>query len=194
MKLPGLYYVGNVYRPSDDSWLAVDMLSSIRPVGKLCLDLGCGSGVLGIFALINGYCERAIFVDVDEDAVETTRLNLSNNGIEHRALVILSDSVSLRGGFADVVLANPPYLPSDGGLNDVAVEGGPMGYETALYFVTVASEVLREGGWLILVYSSLTGPEVITRFLSSQGFKIERVLEKAFFFETIFAVGCIKLG
>lgn len=194
MKLPKLNYLGNVYRPSDDSWLAIDMLSSVRPIARLCLDLGSGSGVLGIFALINGHCERVVFVDVDEDAVETTRLNTVENEVDHRSLVILTDDVLLRDEFADLVLANPPYLPSDKASDDIAVSGGPRGYETALYFITCASKVLKRGGWLILVYSSLSGPEVIEQALDSLGFKVERLFRKAFFFEIIYAVGCVKLG
>lgn len=195
MKMPKLEFIGRVYRPSDDTWLAINLLDRVKPPGDICLDLGCGSGVLGLYAILNGYCKRVVFVDIDHDAVETANLNTLINKVQHRSLVALADDVVLYPNSVDVVLANPPYLPAnEEGVVDKAVEAGPEGYEVALYFIDYASTVLKSGGYLILVYSSLSKPQVIQDYLKFKGFKVSHVLQKQFFIETIYAVGCIKIG
>jgi ribosomal protein L11 methyltransferase len=47
------------------------------------LDVGCGSGILALVALMLG-ASRARAVDVDPDAVEVTRENATRNGLDER--------------------------------------------------------------------------------------------------------------
>ncbi len=80
--------------------------------GKRVLDLGCGSGILGIGALVLG-ADFCLGCDIDPKAPDVVRSNAGLNGIgpdRLRALAgdIISD-VSLRksfGGDYDLVLAN----------------------------------------------------------------------------------------
>jgi ribosomal protein L11 methyltransferase len=80
--------------------------------GKRVLDLGCGSGILGIGALVLG-CESSTGCDIDPKAPDVAMANAALNGIgaerfQVRAGDILSDS-SLRkalGTGYDIVLAN----------------------------------------------------------------------------------------
>lgn len=193
MKYPSLSYVGDVYRPSDDTWLIIDTIENRNPRGDLCLDLGSGSGVLGLFLLLNNLCRRVVFVDISEDAVESTKLNTLLNNVMHLSLIVLSDEKTLRERSIDVVLSNPPYLPiRDPGRVDIAVEGGLEGYETVLYFIEYASEVLVNRGLFYLVYSSLSRPEYIVDQLGKRGFNIEYSNSRRFFFETIYVVECVK--
>ncbi|MEM0246130.1 MAG: methyltransferase [Desulfurococcaceae archaeon] len=193
-RLPRLEYVGDVYRPSDDTWLLLGVIERGAFQGKLCLDIGAGSGILGIYALLNGTCERAVFLDVMEDAVESTKMNTEINGVHHRSIVVLSDAPVIGEATIDICFANPPYLPVHDHHNvDVATEGGPGGYETAVYFVDFASKVLKRGGRLYLAYSSLSKPEIIEGVLGLHGFKVNYVERKHFFYETIYAVECVKL-
>lgn len=188
-----VYYVGRVYRPSDDTWLLLDVLHERGPKGDLCIDLGAGSGILGIYALLNGFCKRVVFVDVMEDAVESARLNTVANKVHHVSVVALSDGVVGADESVDIVIANPPYLPAqDPSRIDVTVEGGVEGYETVLNFIDFAREVLRRGGVLYLVYSSLSRPEVILAYLEDRGMRVSYSKYKRFFYETIYAVECVK--
>lgn len=190
---PKLEYIGNVYRPSDDTWLLLSMVDEVKPRGRLCIDLGAGSGIVGLYAMLNGYCEKVVFVDISDHAVGTTKYNAELNGVDHRALVVQSDSTVLIEGVADVVMANPPYLPAYSPEElDITTEGGVEGYETAVYFVEFASSALRQGGLLFMVYSSLSKPEIIEHSIVTQGFRILWSKSKNFFYETIIAVGCEK--
>jgi release factor glutamine methyltransferase len=192
--MPRLCYVGNVYKPSDDTWLLIETLEKRKPRGYTCLDLGSGTGILGLYALLNGYCRRVVFIDIDEDAVESTRGSVELNNVGG-GIVVQTDTYVLREGSFDLVLANPPYLPSEEGApHDVAVDGGLEGWETVVYFIEYASKALRTGGLLYLVYSSFTKPEVVMTALKANGFKLNYALHKHFFFEELYSVECVKLA
>ena len=83
----------------------------VRP-GMKVLDLGCGSGILSIAALLLG-AERAFACDIDEKAVDVAYENAALNGVGRdrytvRAGDVLSDQGLRRdmGGGWDIVVAN----------------------------------------------------------------------------------------
>ena len=51
-----------VYAPSDDSFLLLDALKAEKPA--TALDLGCGSGIIGLQMLMNG--SSVLFADIQE--------------------------------------------------------------------------------------------------------------------------------
>ena len=77
------------------------------------LDVGCGSGVLGIAAAKLGF-DPVFAVDTDPAAIEATRRNAASNGIGLEAR--LSDARIDRLGAVDIVLANLD-LPTLGSLS-----------------------------------------------------------------------------
>ena len=83
----------------------------VRP-GMSVLDLGCGSGILSIAALLLG-ADRAYACDIDEKAVDVAYENAALNGVGRdrytvRAGDVLSDQGLRRdmGGGWDIVVAN----------------------------------------------------------------------------------------
>lgn len=72
--------------------------------GESVLDVGCGSGILSIAALLLG-ASRARAVDVDPDAVEVTRENARLNRVSSRVRASTTDVGRLTGSY-DVVVAN----------------------------------------------------------------------------------------
>ncbi|MDR0293252.1 MAG: 50S ribosomal protein L11 methyltransferase [Oscillospiraceae bacterium] len=108
--------------------LCLEMLESMRDAGggvpyKRVLDIGCGSGILSLCALLLGG-ESAAGVDIDPLAVRTAEKNARLNGVEERFTAFagnyLSDEALRRaaGGFdlvfsnivADIVIALVPLL------------------------------------------------------------------------------------
>ncbi|MBI2128963.1 methyltransferase [Candidatus Woesearchaeota archaeon] len=82
---------------------------------KVSADLGCGTGILGIGALLLG-AKKVYFVDSDAESVEIARKNLKNaakmakseSSLSGRAVFLRQDIA----GFTekvDVVLENPPF-------------------------------------------------------------------------------------
>src|SRR3989344_2016968 len=79
--------------------------------GKVIADLGCGTGVLGIGALLLG-AKRVFFVDSDEKAIEIAKNNIlkvkSEGYILGGVKFICQDIAKLETN-VKVVLQNPPF-------------------------------------------------------------------------------------
>lgn len=75
--------------------------------GKLVADLGCGTGRLGIGALILG-SRSLVGVDIDPVAISVAAENAVAAGVSRRCYWVAGDIASIRGSF-DTVLMNPPF-------------------------------------------------------------------------------------
>lgn len=84
--------------------LLLDELAARIVGGERVLDVGCGSGVLGLGALRLG-ASRLVGVDIEAHAVEATRRNAALNGLEGRVEATLAPLGEIEGAF-DVVVAN----------------------------------------------------------------------------------------
>ncbi|RLG93558.1 hypothetical protein DRO37_08010 [Candidatus Bathyarchaeota archaeon] len=73
--------------------------------GKRIADLGCGSGILGIAAMLLG-ASQAVGVEIDKTALETAVINAKKAGV--KIDLILGDIECIVGRF-DTVLMNPPF-------------------------------------------------------------------------------------
>ena len=73
--------------------------------GKRVLDVGCGSGILGLSALLLG-AESAEFVDIDSQAVEACKHNVQINNLSDKAVVHQGNLTEQTSGKFDVVFAN----------------------------------------------------------------------------------------
>ena len=73
--------------------------------GDSVLDVGCGSGILGIATLLLG-ADRAVGVDIDETAVRTAAENAEINGVADRFTAICGSFTDKVEGKYDIVLAN----------------------------------------------------------------------------------------
>ena len=84
--------------------LVLQMLDQRVAGDERVLDVGCGSGVLSIAALLLG-AASAVAVDIDEDAVVVARRNAEINGVASR-IEASSRPLGNIDGFYDIVLAN----------------------------------------------------------------------------------------
>ena len=85
--------------------LCLEMCEKYMKAGDSVLDVGCGSGILGIAALLCS-AGRAVGVDIDEKAVETARENAAVNGVDDRYTAIHGSFTDKVEGKYDIVLAN----------------------------------------------------------------------------------------
>lgn len=85
--------------------MCLDLLAECSPKGKTVIDVGTGSGILGIAAVLLG-AERAYMCDIDADAVLTAKENAELNGVSEKCDVEVADLLTKTDFEADVVLAN----------------------------------------------------------------------------------------
>jgi precorrin-6B methylase 2 len=78
--------------------------------GDRVLDLGCGSGVCGIFCAPKA--REIVAVDISAAAVRNTQENYKRLGLGN-VTVLQSDMFSRVEGKFDLILANPPYIAAD---------------------------------------------------------------------------------
>ncbi|WP_437544949.1 50S ribosomal protein L11 methyltransferase [Sorangium sp. So ce367] len=97
--------------------------------GREILDVGTGSGILALVALLLG-AERAIAIDNDEDVIEVVLENAARNGLEGR--------IEASAGVVEGVTRRFPWVVA----NIEARVLRPLAPELA--------RVLEPGGWLIL--------------------------------------------
>ena len=97
--------------------MCVDFLSKYVTAKDTVLDVGCGSGILGITASKLG-AEKVIMTDIDECAVVATEHNMKLNGVTNGTVMLknLLDDESVKGNviacniMADVLIAFAPYI------------------------------------------------------------------------------------
>ena len=105
-----ILYSDNVYQPREDSFLLAYSIDKKDVEGKMCLDVGCGSGIQAVNLGLLG-ARGVLAVDLNENALEITKKNAEELSlkIETRRSDLFE---SVKESFS-VVVFNPPYLPSD---------------------------------------------------------------------------------
>jgi ribosomal protein L11 methyltransferase len=83
--------------------IMIRLMKGIEMRGRRVIDLGCGSGILSIFAKRLG-ARKVFAIDRDPHAILSARENMSLNGVREASLACV-DIACLKGRF-DVVLSN----------------------------------------------------------------------------------------
>ena len=84
--------------------MMMEFLSELNPEGQTVLDMGCGTGILGIYASMLGATEITA-IDIDQWAFEATTENARINKINNLQAFI-GDATLLGNKTFDIILAN----------------------------------------------------------------------------------------
>jgi release factor glutamine methyltransferase len=161
----------------------IEALTTVSVAGKDVLDMGTGSGVLGLICAQSG--GHVTVTDVDSLALETVKIVAGELNLKIR--VINSDIFSNVTDSFDVVLFNPPYLPSDK-ITDRAIDGGMGGRRFLDQFLNNLLPHLKTDGFAMLLVSSLNNPQLIMDAHTEMSFEV--VAERNLFFEKIQVLLC----
>ena len=85
--------------------LCLEVLEKIVKEDTTVLDVGCGSGILGIASLLLG-AKTAVGVDIDPMAVKTAKENAVLNNVEDKFTAIEGNFTEKVSGKFDIVVAN----------------------------------------------------------------------------------------
>ena len=141
------------------------------------LDVGCGSGVLGLSLAAGRPRWNVTLADISEDALALTRENAAALEIPN-ATTVRSDLFSAISGTFGGIAANLPYVPEADRasltpevMHDpaLALFGGPDGLDTLRRFIPAAFGHLNPGGWLVLEIGHDQASQV-AGFLKESGF------------------------
>ncbi len=139
---------------------ALEQLSGKKMDARI-LDLCCGSGCIGCAMAWNLPASRVVMVDVSPEALRVARHNSIALGLSGRVMCTDADALKappMLVGTFDVILCNPPYVPSaeiltlDPSVRDFepvwALDGGEDGLDFYRAVLKHWKGVLRTGGML----------------------------------------------
>ena len=137
------------HRRADVGGLALaEVASTIVKKDSVVLDMGCGSGIVGILVAdaqrrMGNENPETIFIDSHARAIAAAKLNAKRAGLENCRFLLRDDGIP-RGEkeIADLFVGNPPYY-SD--------------YRIAEVFLETAYRALRPGGICLSVVKTASG-------------------------------------
>ncbi|HBA60337.1 MAG TPA: peptide chain release factor N(5)-glutamine methyltransferase [Elusimicrobia bacterium] len=149
-----------VPRPETEE-LAALAADHLRPLSgrAAALDYGAGSGAIGLWLAHTFPALTVTAAEISAKALACARGNARALGLSGRMNFIKTASLTGVKGPFDVIVSNPPYIPSAviPGLSPevqseplVALDGGGDGLDVARMLVKLAPGRLKKGGALIL--------------------------------------------
>lgn len=175
-----------VYEPCDDTYLLARNLE-VRESDEV-LEIGTGSGILAIIAARKA--KRVVACDINKKAIECAKHNAKLNNVNIE--VIESDLFSNIKGKFDLIIFNPPYLPSSPLDREdelaKAWDGGETGREVINKFIKEAKKFLKPKGRVQIVASSRCGIKEVIQKFHEEGFETEIIARERHFFEELVVI------
>jgi release factor glutamine methyltransferase len=143
------------------------------------LDLGVGSGAILLSILAERPRSKGLGIDVSEEALAVARENAARLGLAKRVALLRGDwTAGLDGESFDLVVSNPPYIPTadidalEPEVRDheprLALDGGADGLDAYRQLAPEILRVLRLGG-LFLIEIGFDQAEAVTKLFEDAG-------------------------
>lgn len=147
-----------VFEPRWDSEVLLEVAKACSPPDtKSVLDLGTGSGCLLLAALKIFPNADGLGVDQDPNALELARKNAELTNVTRAKFALGNWGEGIEGYF-DLILSNPPYIPSskveqvsgECGDPSYALDGGKNGLDCYPVIMEYASQLLTDNGVCVM--------------------------------------------
>lgn len=163
------------YKPSDDTFLLAECLQDAN--GNFAMEIGAGSGYIS--RLLQTRFKTVVSTDIDLNAIMQAKDEAYNVSF------VCCDSCSAISNVRfDLIVMNPPYLPSDE-IRDATIDGGKDGIAVTRRMVQDSIRLLHPNGKILIVASSLANYNLLVERLHELGLETSVIRKKRFAFEEI---------
>ncbi len=175
-----IYQRKSGYRFSLDALLLFDFVR--QPQAADIVDLGAGSGIIGILLARRYKRSRVVLFELQESLFRLAERNIELNGLADRVRAVKGDIKEIKasglpaGGF-DLCVSNPPFRRPATGKLAIGEERAIARHEIGMRLddlIHAAGYLLKNGGRFSMVYHPGRLPEVFER-LRSERFEPKRV-------------------
>ncbi|HXG02646.1 MAG TPA: peptide chain release factor N(5)-glutamine methyltransferase [Candidatus Binatia bacterium] len=179
-----LRVTADVLIPRPETEVLVEAALGLLPSrgGARVVDVGTGSGCVACAIAWERPACRVLGVDRSPAALAVARANVAALGLADRVGLVCADLLEAVGADGvDLVVANPPYLPTHllaslpPEVRDheprLALDGGPDGLDLIRRLLAGAARVLRPGGGLALETAGGDQAQAVARSLEQAGFR-----------------------
>lgn len=173
-----------VYLPAEDSFLLSSEVKKYvsKRINKniQILDMGSGSGIQALASMEAGVHKKHILcADIDKEAIKHLE--------KQKLRCIQSNLFEKIDKSFDLIIFNAPYLPEDKYDKGIDTTAGKQGYEIILKFLEQAKTHLNKDGKILLLFSSLSKPEIILTKAKKLDYNSEKIAEQEMgMFEKLF--------
>jgi release factor glutamine methyltransferase len=142
------------------------------------LDLGCGTGIIGITIALERPLSKVTLIDQSEDAIQNTKENQTLHQVINTTIQKSDWFSALDQKRFDVILSNPPYLEENDphllqGLEDEpldALVSGPTGIEAIHHIIENAKNYIKPSGWLFIEHG-YNQAKILKDFFEKNGYR-----------------------
>ena len=152
----------DVLIPRPETELIVEAVCEKRRASGVqnILDVGTGSGCLAVALATEFPSASVVATDLSDAALAIARRNVARHGVADRVRLVRGDLLDAVGSGFDVIVSNPPYVPSGVELSPdivryepaVALYGGEDGLALLERLIAAARNHLADGGLFVVEF------------------------------------------
>jgi release factor glutamine methyltransferase len=178
----------SLYSPSDDTFLLINSLPNYSSENVLEIGIGSGAILLNLIQK-NKY---VLGTDVNHLILRNTLKDIKKKYCGQGLNIVCCESASaFRDEIFDLVIFNPPYLPSNE-IRDITVDGGRTGLEVTKSWFKESARCLKSTGVIIFIYSSVSDINILISYIENLRFKTKVLSSKRLFFERLYVLEARK--
>lgn len=178
-----------MFNPNDyfSSKIFADFILSLGDLGgKYILDMGCGSGIVSVFAASRD--ARCLAVDVNPVSVKTTEENAMTNGFKEKINTLQSDlfeHIPAEEKF-DMIFFNPPYYEKEPQTDFEKAFFTGKDFRVIRKFLQRAGGHLAPEGTIYFITSSDLNINLFLNMVRAGGFEFNIIKKVNTLFETFY--------